>query len=89
MALKAVVDTLEGIPEALHAEYVQKNGKYELQDDIGADVGAKTFTDFRIAVFVPHICPDTFGAEAAILIIADLPGSGVKQSVAEFFGVFG
>lgn len=31
MALKAILDSLEGVPEALHGEYVEKNGKYELQ----------------------------------------------------------
>lgn len=30
-ALQAVVDSLEGIPEALHGEYVEKGGKFELQ----------------------------------------------------------
>jgi len=40
MALKAVVDSLEGIPEALHGEYVEKGGKYELQVE-----GMKTQAD--------------------------------------------
>jgi hypothetical protein len=40
MALKSVVDSLEGIPEALQTEYVEKNGKYELQVE-----GMKTQAD--------------------------------------------
>jgi hypothetical protein len=30
MALKPVLDSLEGVPEALHAEYHQRDGKYHL-----------------------------------------------------------
>lgn len=40
MALKAVVDALDDIPEALRTEYVEKNGKYELQVE-----GMKTQAD--------------------------------------------
>lgn len=31
MALKAILDNLDGVPEALHGEYVEKDGKFELQ----------------------------------------------------------
>ena len=31
MALKAILDSLTDIPEALHGEYVERNGKFELQ----------------------------------------------------------
>lgn len=31
MALKAIVDTLDGVPEALRGEYIEKGGKFELQ----------------------------------------------------------
>ena len=33
MALKAVLDSLEGVPEALHGEYEQKDGKFYLKVD--------------------------------------------------------
>ena len=31
MALKAILDSLTDVPEALHGEYVERNGKFELQ----------------------------------------------------------
>lgn len=40
MALKAILDSLDGIPDALHGEYVERNGKYELQVE-----GMKTQAD--------------------------------------------
>lgn len=46
MALKAVLDSVDDLPEDVKKEYVERDGKFELQVEIGADVGVKTFTDF-------------------------------------------
>lgn len=42
MALKAILDSLEGIPDPLKAEYVERNGKFELQVE-----GMKTEADLQ------------------------------------------
>lgn len=42
MALKAILDTLDGLPDPVKAEYVERNGKFELQVE-----GMKSETDFN------------------------------------------
>lgn len=46
MALKAILDSIDDLPEDVKKEYVERNGKFELQVEIATDVGVKSFTDF-------------------------------------------
>ena len=46
MALKAIVDTLEGLDEHVASLYTQRGDKFELSVEIPGIEGVKTFTDF-------------------------------------------
>lgn len=46
MALKAIVDTLEGLDEHVAGLYTQRGDKFELSVEIPGIEGIKTFTDF-------------------------------------------
>ena len=47
MALKAIVDTLEGLDEHVAALYTQRGDKFELSVEIPGIEGIKSFTDFN------------------------------------------
>lgn len=47
MALKAILDSIDDLPEDVKKEYVERNGRYELQVEISGDIGVKSYTDFN------------------------------------------
>lgn len=47
MALKAILDSIDDLPEDVKKEYVERNGRFELQVEISGDIGVKSYTDFN------------------------------------------
>lgn len=67
MALKAVVDTLDDIPEAIRDEYVERNGKYELQVE-----GMKTQADVdRLQTALNKERTDHKGLQSRVSLLGD------------------
>lgn len=67
MALKAVVDSLDDIPTEIHGEYIERNGKYELQVE-----GMKTQADLdRISQALTKERNDHKGLQQRVSLLGD------------------